>query len=324
MSKINKISIIIPCYNAEKFLENTIKSVLNQTYKNFNLYLVDNGSKDKSLSIMKKYKFKDERIFIVKNKKKTPKGKSINNLLKKINTKWVSILDADDLYFKNKIKEQVNFLQKNNKVKHLSCLAAYTLDGKKTFAMTNNPFKNLNSCFEIIKRGKNIGLAATGVIFDKNIVLKIGGIRYKYWPSDDLDLSNRIAESGHIVYSIPKTLMMYRMSDNSSMATLTSFIDGKKKAGWVKHSLIQRNNFKKEISFRKYLKTERNKNIFSSASNFFEDCSDYFYRQTIVHILNKNFILIVLYLLSSFFCNPLRFFSRVTKRIYNTSKIYEI
>ena len=53
-------------------------------------------------------------------------------------------------------------------------------------------FSNLHSCFDIIRSGKNIGVLAPGVIFDKDIVIRIGGIRYKFWPSDDVDLSNRI------------------------------------------------------------------------------------------------------------------------------------
>ena len=67
---IKKISIIIPCYNSDKFLEDAIKSVLNQSYKKFDLYLVNNGSVDKSLDIMQKYKIKDKRIYIINYKKK--------------------------------------------------------------------------------------------------------------------------------------------------------------------------------------------------------------------------------------------------------------
>ena len=65
------IAIIVPCFNGEVFLEQTIKSVLSQSYKNFNLYLLNNGSTDNSLSIMKKYKKIDNRIKIINNRFKT-------------------------------------------------------------------------------------------------------------------------------------------------------------------------------------------------------------------------------------------------------------
>ena len=312
--KIKKVSIIIPCFNTEQFLEDTIKSVLNQTFKKFDLYLIDNGSTDKSLSIMKKYKLIDPRIFIIKYKNKTPKGKSINDLLKKIKTKWVAILDADDIFFKNKINEQVKFLEKNKNVKLLGCLGKYTLDGKKSFGTTNNPFSNLHSCFDIIRSGKNIGVLAPGVIFDKDIVIRIGGIRYKFWPCDDLDLSNRIAENGYIVYSLPKELMLYRMSDISSMSTLKKFIEGKKKASWVKDSLNRRLKLKKEISFKSYCLNMTKQSLTSKLTNYFEDCSDFFFRSIITQILKKNILLIFYFSILSFIFNPNRFLKKVITR----------
>jgi len=317
--KIEKITIIIPCYNNGKFLNDSIKSVLYQTYKNFDLYLINNGSTDNSLDIMRIHESKDKRIFVVNYKKKTSRGKSVNNLLKRLKTKWVAVLDADDLYFKNKIKEQVNFLQKKKNIGMLSCLAKYTIDGKKTFGISNNPFSNLNSCFNIIKNYKNIGLLFPGIIFDRNVVIKIGGMRDKFWPSDDLDLSNRIAENGYIVYSIPKPLMMYRMSNSSSMGNLKKFIEGKKKAGWVKHSLIQRINHKKEISFKNYIKQSRHVNNYKIISNLFEDCSDFFFRQIVVHILQKNSIMIFFYINLSLIFSPLRTLKKIFYRIHKIS-----
>lgn len=313
--KSKKISIIIPCYNNGKFLNDTIKSVLYQTFKNFDLYLINNGSTDNSLNIMRAHELKDKRIFVINHKKKTSKGKSVNLLLKKLKTQWVALLDADDLYFKNKIKEQINFLNKKTNIGMLSCLAKYTVDGQRTYGISNNPFINLDSCFEIIKKHKNIGVLFPGVIFDKNIVIKVGGFRDKFWPSDDIDLSNRIAENGYIVYSIPKPLMMYRMSRDSSMGTLGKFINGKKKAGWVKHSLIQRINNKKEITFKNYIEKSRNVNFYKITSNFFEDCSDFFFRQIVVYILEKKLIMVLFYMILSFIFSPLRTLKKIIFRI---------
>lgn len=70
----NKISIIIPCYNGAQFLKGTIESVLKQTFKNFTLFLVDNGSTDNSYAIMKMYRSKDKRIKLIRFKKKNIKS----------------------------------------------------------------------------------------------------------------------------------------------------------------------------------------------------------------------------------------------------------
>ena len=116
------VAIVIPCYNGELYLEETIKSVLSQTFNNFDLYLLNNGSKDNSLNIMMKYKVLDTRIKIINYKQKTSRAKSINNLLKKISNQIIALIDADDVMYKNKIKIQINYLKKNPNVQFLSCL----------------------------------------------------------------------------------------------------------------------------------------------------------------------------------------------------------
>ncbi len=314
--QIKKISIIIPCYNMGLYLEETINSVLKQSYKNYDLYLVNNGSSDDSLKIMKKFMIIDKRIKIINHKNKTPKGKSINELLAKIKTKWVAILDADDIYFKNKIYKQIKFLEKNHNVKLLSCLAAYTVDGKNKFGVTNNVFKNLSSCYQIINNGQNIGVLAPGVIFDREIALKIGGIRYEYWPADDVDLSNRIVESGYIVYSLPEVLMLYRLNKFSSMFSFKSFIDGKKKSNWVKYNLLRRKSKKKEFSFKKFLLVSKKQTYFLKLISNLNYTFDFLFRLIPYYILKKNYLYFFLIVLISLLINPLRFLRKIKDR-YN-------
>lgn len=298
------------------YLEETINSVLKQSYKNYDLYLVNNGSSDDSLKIMKKFMIIDKRIKIINHRNKTPKGKSINELLAKIKTKWVAILDADDIYFKNKIYKQIKFLEKNHNVKLLSCLAAYTVDGKNKFGVTNNVFKNLSSCYQIINSGQNIGVLAPGVIFDREIVLKIGGIRCEYWPADDLDLSNRIVESGYIVYSLPEVLMLYRLNKFSSMFSFKSFIDGKKKSNWVKYNLLQRKSKKKEISFKKFLLVSKKQTYFLKLISNVNNTFDFLFRLAPYYMLKKNYLYFFLIVLISLLINPLRFLRKIKDR-YN-------
>lgn len=312
--KIKKISIIIPCFNMGVFLEQSIKSVINQSFKNFDLYLVNNGSNDNSLEIMKSFK-KDKRIIIINNKKKTPRGKSINDIIKIIKTKWVATLDADDLFLKDKIKKQVKFIEKNPQVKLLSCLGTYTLDGKKTFGETANPTPTMNSCFKLIKHGRNVGVAASGILFDKNIFLKLKGYRPKFWPADDNDLYNRFAENGFNVYVLPNVLFIYRMSTISSMANIFSFLIAKKKARWVKHSLNQRLKKIREISYKKYLLYEKKEKVTIKISNLINDCSDYYFRNSVVYILNKNYFLFFYSMLVCFILNPKRLAKKILSRI---------
>lgn len=107
------VSIIIPVYNAERFLDDTINTVLNQTYKNWELILVNDCSTDNSESIIKKYIKKDKRIKLINNEVNSRAAISRNNGIKEAKGKYLCFLDADDLWDKEKIEKQIIFMKHN-------------------------------------------------------------------------------------------------------------------------------------------------------------------------------------------------------------------
>ncbi len=107
------VSIIIPVYNAEKFIDETINSVLDQTYKNWELILVNDCSKDNSEKLIQKY-LKDSRIRLINNKTNSRAAISRNNGIKKANGRYICYLDADDKWDKEKIEKQVIFMKEKD------------------------------------------------------------------------------------------------------------------------------------------------------------------------------------------------------------------
>lgn len=103
------VSIIVPVYNAEKFLNDTIKSVLDQTYSNFELLLVNDCSTDNSVKIIKKYN--DKRIKLINNKENSGAAVSRNNGIKESKGRFICFLDADDLWEKEKLEKQIKFME---------------------------------------------------------------------------------------------------------------------------------------------------------------------------------------------------------------------
>lgn len=106
------VSIIMPSYNTADFIGMTIESVLNQTYENWELLIVDDCSKDNTDAVVKKYD--DERIIYLKNKMNSGAAVSRNKALKSANGKWIAFLDSDDLWYPTKLEEQIKFMEKNN------------------------------------------------------------------------------------------------------------------------------------------------------------------------------------------------------------------
>ena len=113
------VSVIIPVYNAEKFIDETINTVLDQTYSNWELLLVNDCSTDNTEKLIKKY-LKDERIHLINNKVNSRAAISRNNGIKKAKGRYICFLDADDKWDNKKLEKQVNFM------KNMDCAFSYT------------------------------------------------------------------------------------------------------------------------------------------------------------------------------------------------------
>ena len=166
-------SVIITNYNHEKYIGKCIASVLNQTFKNFELIIVENNSSDNSLRIIKS--FKDKRIKIFKIKNRGIIAKSRNLGIKKSKSRWIAFLDSDDFWFKNKLQTvQKRILEnKNNHV--------YSHNERYKFTKIRNYKRsNLNEKFnlnkknfyqELILTGNKLSLSAT--VVDRNFLKKM-------------------------------------------------------------------------------------------------------------------------------------------------------
>jgi len=107
------VSVVIPVYNGERYLDEAIKSILNQSYKNFELIIVDDFSKDKSFVIVKKYAEKDKRITAIKNEKNIGQSRTVRKGLGLAKGKYFCKLDNDDVADKDRLKIEVEFMEKN-------------------------------------------------------------------------------------------------------------------------------------------------------------------------------------------------------------------
>lgn len=106
------VSIIMPSYNTGKYIKETINSVINQTYTNWELLIVDDCSTDNTDEVISECK--DERIRYFKNEKNLGTAISRNKALREAKGKWIAFLDSDDLWEKEKLEKQIEFMKDNN------------------------------------------------------------------------------------------------------------------------------------------------------------------------------------------------------------------
>ena len=112
------VDIIMPNYNKEKFIEKSINSVIAQTYYNWKLFIIDDNSDDNSKKIINN--FKNNKIEIISLKKNKGVAFCRNLAIRCSNSKYIAFIDSDDYWSANKLKEQINFMEKFN------CALSYT------------------------------------------------------------------------------------------------------------------------------------------------------------------------------------------------------
>lgn len=125
------VSIITPMYNSEKYIGKTIESVLNQTYKNWEMLIINDCSTDNGADIVKKYQKLDKRIKLFNNSINKGVSYSRNYGIEIATGKYIAFLDSDDLWKNNKLQKQISFMEENDIILSYSAYEKINEDGSK-------------------------------------------------------------------------------------------------------------------------------------------------------------------------------------------------
>ena len=197
------VSIIIPSYNHSKYITETIESILGQTYDNFELIVIDDGSQDNSIEIIEKLRLNNKFIFI----KRENKGlcETLNEGINLSRGKYIAICASDDIYLKDKIKLQVDFLETNpNYALCYGKIISFDNDGNQKF-INSKKYKSGKLFLDLIKTNF---VPAVTQMYRKDIFDNIGGFDKDLW-IEDWDMLLRISYSYEIGF-LDKYLAMYR------------------------------------------------------------------------------------------------------------------
>lgn len=159
------VSIITPVYNAERFLSDTIKSVQNQTYKNWEILLIDDCSKDNSAQIIKEFQKYDNRIKYIKLKKNSGASVSRNEGIRNAKGRFIAFVDSDDIWKPEKLEIQIKYMLKENLGFTFTSYRYMKENGELTKKIAKAPSKiNYNGLL------KNTIIGCSTVVIDTDIV----------------------------------------------------------------------------------------------------------------------------------------------------------
>lgn len=218
------VSIITPTFNFEKYIDQCIETVIGQSFKKWEMIIIDDRSTDKTVNIIKSYIQRDKRIKLIQHKKNwgVKRLKDIYNQALKISKgEYIAILEGDDFWPSYKLERQINSLRRNNAILSFGD-AIYTDELGRGFdivyypqevnMLNNDPVGSIIELFLDL----NFYLVPVTVVIKKDALLKIGGFQSSpYYYFVDLPTWLRLAIEGHFIYE-REIMGFYRRHKESS------------------------------------------------------------------------------------------------------------
>ena len=203
------ISIITPSYNSEKYLKECIESVLNQTYSNWEMLLVDDASIDGSRSIIESYSSKESRIKTILLDENSGAAKARNIAIDRSEGRYIAFLDSDDIWFSEKLEIQLMFMRDNKYAFTFSSYDVITEDALRVVSRISAPIKISYSQYL-----KNTIIGCLTVMIDKS---KFDNIKMPILRSShDMALWLDLLREREYAYGIQQSLAQYRSVKSSN------------------------------------------------------------------------------------------------------------
>ena len=208
------VSVVMPVFNGEKYLAEAIESILDQTFTDFELLIVDDGSQDRSAEIIRAYEKRDDRIRFFQLERNVGMASARNHALDASKGEYIAAMDCDDVSMPVRLQRQVQFLQSNPDVGALgTCFRRVQHD----LSLLNDFKAPLQHCLIVLNMfiGGGFILHST-LIVRREFLSSVAGYEPGRRSVDDLELHSRLLSQTQIRYAnLPDVLMLYRRHESA-------------------------------------------------------------------------------------------------------------
>lgn len=209
-----EISVILPVYNGAKYLKEAINSIINQSFAGFELIIINDGSTDNSLNIIKSYK--DDRIKLI-DQQNTGLSAALNNGIRFAQCECIARMDQDDISHPERLEKQLEFMKNHSQCVALGCNAEI-IDQDGNYIYTSNQYLNWN---EIKNHLPTTPFFHSSVMFLKTAYSQANGYP-QIRTDEDTVFFNRLSRFGEF-NNLPETLIKYRLSPGAMSPLSSSF-----------------------------------------------------------------------------------------------------
>ena len=297
-----KVSVIIPAFNAADTLAEAVSSAVNGTHKHLEILIVDDCSTDDTSRVGSKLAEEDSRIQYFRNPENYGVSKSRNLMIYQATGEYVAFLDSDDTWELNKLEVCLKMLQDNPEVKAVAHALRY-LDkhGNKLSYVATYPTTKAQMQ-EIKQTGESPWVFPSSVVVDRSILLSEGGFAEDWQVGEDTELFTKIAQK-HGLLAATAPLGNYRIRGNS--LTDKHWLKKRIAADCVKENQLRRLRGEKELSLNEYEQVcFKNLSLLKKINKFRELLALHYMRKVGQSFLNREILPTLLYGIATTVLNP--------------------
>lgn len=278
----NFYTILVPCFNAEDFILQTIQSLLDQTNTSGDILLINDGSSDKTSEIIEKAIKNCSNVKLISYKNNRGKAIVLNEIFSEIQSKYIILQDADDIAHPTRIERQIAFMESRPKIGCSSSFIRYINTDGRVLGKGVLDLTSKEKLEAYLSSNEPFGLFCPAVILRRK-VFENPSLRFRqqFWPADDIDLWNRIAESEWDVRAQPEFLVDYRI--HGASAVTSNFWKTREKFEFVRACLRARRQNHSEPTWEEFLRIRETRSLFTKMNDFRKTGAKAFYRTAGFH-----------------------------------------
>jgi glycosyltransferase EpsE len=204
-----EISVLMASHNGARFIRQSLDSILNQTFSDFELIVINDASTDDTSVILDEYKCRDGRIRVYSNSENKGLTYSLNEALKKVSadSRYICRMDDDDICEPTRLEKQINFFYEHEQIGIVGCNALIIDDENREIGSRKVP-ANHEQITAILPRYNP--MIHPSVMIRRNVLEAVGGYNEKYRTSQDYELWFRLAANGVKFVNLQENLLQYR------------------------------------------------------------------------------------------------------------------
>ena len=304
------ISVVMPAFNSSDFIAKAIESILNQTFQDFELILVDDGSTDNTLEIMRHYRQQDNRIQIIQSKH-VGCSRARNLGINQSKFPWIAVMDADDIALPKRFAKQIEAANANPKVVAWGTYVHHVNLKEEVLSLQKHGLLTEEEFYDNMKRGDVPFVIHPTSLIKKEILLRVGGYDSKFSDADDFELFDRLSDHGPILV-IPEPLLLYRL--HSQSVSMNKYFIRDVLIRYVYRRRAAQIKGEEVVDLDQFIGNDKQQPFLLRTKHYLNKLSQFWYRKAGVFFSEKQYLQATLYLSMVIVVNPLYAIPRIWRQ----------